>query len=113
MQTQIPRQSHIPGSIQGATIQRTDPIPQTNQPELSQFLAWSALPRGHYNRYMVPASPQLHRGATVMATSPIPPVTTRPELRYYVPDINRAWMWEGPEMQLDGATVQQTAPIPP
>jgi hypothetical protein len=112
MQIQIPRQSQIPGFLQGATIQKTLPVPKTNQPELSQFTAFSKLEDGHYNRYIVDAKPQIHQGATRIATVPIPPVTTRPEYRYYLPDINR-YIWEGPDQQFDGATVQPTVPIPP
>lgn len=94
---------------QGATIQRTDPVPVVSGPNLAQQTAL------HQTRYLVAAKADVHQGATQQQTSPIPPVLTRPDA-WFGPTsatVLDARRMVGPLPQFDGATRQQTYPIPP
>lgn len=135
-------QYQIPTSkqrLEGATVQRTDPIPTVNQPnfryyvpDINRYGIENTGPVNQLNgatnvqasiadgvKMEYPLTRQIPsvklvpiHGATVQRTDPIPPVS-QPQFRYYVPDINRyAIENTGPIPQLGGATIQRTDPIP-
>lgn len=110
MVTQIPRPK--PQIDRGATIQQSvPPIPPVQQPDHRRYAQ-------HANalRFVVAAVVAIHQGSTVQPTHPTPTVTTRPEFRYYAPDVNRyvAASMIGPRAQVDqGPTRLSTDPVPP